>query len=472
MNWSPYLAVTGIFLVWRLLLFKITDPDQDPAVFLTAFAANPLSELMTRLRYAFTDVIESSLMVWMQTFRPEIFASNSVYVWGAWGLVLLVAVMTVFYLVRLESYTASPNSATMDARVGWTKQAIIVGAFALFVALLPVWFANREIKLGGLFDRYTLPAMFGACLLVVGLIQRTIRTRLQQIIILSIMVALATGFHFRNADQFRENWLVQKSFFWQLSWRVPGLKLGTAVLIDGTPSSFPGDYAIAAPLNFLYAPRHSSVKLSYWMFNLWEERWAKLSNSGSLEEGARLESAVRSVFFSGSTSNSLAIWFAPPRCLRVLDRRLGDEVPGLPLRAQAAQSISNMDLIVANSGSQVRPPPEIFGREPARSWCYYFQKADWARQLGAWSLVAQRGDEVLSLGLTPSDETEWLPFVEGYIHVGRYGEARTIMMNAFQHKRVVWPALCHLLKRLQDTQAADTARKAFIDDMNAQLSCV
>src|SRR4030095_254922 len=76
-NWSPYVAVTGIFLVWRLFIFKAAVPFLDQSSYFKSIAAHPLFALRSRIRKAFTDVIESSLMAWGQTFRPEIFDLDS-----------------------------------------------------------------------------------------------------------------------------------------------------------------------------------------------------------------------------------------------------------------------------------------------------------------------------------------------------------------------------------------------------------
>ncbi len=60
------------------------------------------------------------------------------------------------------------------------------------------------------------------------------------------------------------------------------------------------------------------------------------------------------------------------------------------------------------------PPTVAFGPEPDRGWCYYYQKADLARQRGAWDQVLVIGGQAFGQGLEPRDLIEWMPFLQAY----------------------------------------------------------
>jgi hypothetical protein len=406
-------------------------------------------------------------MAWGQTFQPDIFALYSRSVWVAWGLVLVGAVVVILYLMRLGSNTETESSSTISVQERWPKQAITIGLIAIVLGGLPLWFANRQVHLGDNSDRYTLAMMFGACIFLAGLIHLVLKSRFQQMALVSILIGLAIGFHFRNADHFRRDWSTQKSLFWQLSWRVPGLQPNTSILIDEPPLLLPNDYALAAPVNFLYDPKHSSAQLNYWAFNLSKDLGEKVPQ---LAEGVHLKRMANSLSFEGSTSNSLVAWFSPPSCLRIVDPAR-DEIVRLSPLTRVAQPLSHLDRILTNPVSQARPPADIFGPEPEHCWCYYFEKADLARQMGNWQEVAQLGDEANRSGLKPGDLTEWLLFVEAYANMRRYDDARKAAAFASQDL-IARPALCSLLSRLEDTDPQqDTAHRAFIEDLNAPLSC-
>ena len=492
-NWSPYLAVVGVFSIWRLFLFRTSVSFLDQSSYFKSIAAHPLFALQSRVRKAFADVIESSLMAWGQTFSPEIFnldSPDSRSLWIALGLVPLTAAVIIIYLMRLKSRTEVGSEASALADTKWARSAIVIGLLAIVLGGLPIWFIGRRVNLdpSSSANRYTLAMMFGACILVVGLIRLIIKSRRQQIVVLGILVGLAVGFHFRNADSFRKQWLTQKSLYWQLSWRVPRLKPGTSILLDAPKSLFvPLDYFLTAPVNFIYAPQHSSPQLDYSAFVLSKDK--DLGHDvPQLTDGVPLKQSFFSLSFTGSTSDSLVVWFSPPSCLRVLDPHL-EQIPQLSPQARAAQPISHLDRIITSPTSEARPPAEIFGHSPEPCWCYYFEKADLARQTGDWQQVAQIGDEATRLGFKPDDPSEWLLFVEGYANVGRYTDARdtaelalraistqpgTVATRSPTQNELALltrPAMCSLLKRLDGTGSQNASHKAFIADIHAQLLC-
>jgi len=64
------------------------------------------------------------------------------------------------------------------------------------------------------------------------------------------------------------------------------------------------------------------------------------------------------------------------------------------------------------------PPAVVFGTEPPHGWCYYYEKADLARQRGDWDQVWNLGDQALDKGFAPQDAIEWVPFLQAYAMAG------------------------------------------------------
>ena len=60
------------------------------------------------------------------------------------------------------------------------------------------------------------------------------------------------------------------------------------------------------------------------------------------------------------------------------------------------------------------PPTLVFGPEPSRGWCYYYEKADLARQRGDWEEVLTLEGEAMKQGFAPADMIEWMPFLQAY----------------------------------------------------------
>jgi hypothetical protein len=70
-------------------------------------------------------------------------------------------------------------------------------------------------------------------------------------------------------------------------------------------------------------------------------------------------------------------------------------------------------------GSKFAVPPYFpFGVEPAHNWCYYYEKAAYARQVEDWQTVLNFGDQIAGLHLKPQDLIEWMPFLQAYAHFG------------------------------------------------------
>jgi hypothetical protein len=422
-SWLPFVAVLALYLVWRLVLFHPSGVNDQSKV-LQIIQGSPFIYLLHRLYAITSDLVEAGIVAWARTAGADLLTFGSIR-WVGCGIALAAAAAagTFWYLKRLDSRSDPALFVPREGSATWTSQAMAVGIVAILTGGLPFWFGNRDIRLDTLADRYTVPVMLGCVVLLAAVSQAMTRKAVRHIAFISLLVGLSVAFHFRNTLQFIEDWSIQKELLWQLSWRVPALKPGTLVLADESVVSFPRSYSFLGPVNFLYAPDHVSAELNYGLFALSMVLQEELP---SLAENQPFHYAFRTISFTASTSESLVLWFSPPSCLRVLDPSR-DEIPHLPPLAKAAKRISHLDRIVPQPSAGATPPASIFGREPDHSWCYYFQKADLARQWKNWPQVAQIGDEARRLGLAPGDSTEWLPFVEGYLRTGRPAEAEQVL---------------------------------------------
>lgn len=420
-SYVPYLAVLVSYLGWRLVLFHPVGVNDQTQVF-QVIRSNPIGYVLHRLYVVFTDLIEAGALAWTRTATSDLFAFAGIR-WVLGGLLLgtVAAAVTFRHVIRLE-----PASSDAQESPAWSAQAIGLGMAAMILGGLPFWFGNRDIQLDTLSDRYTLPVVLGVTLLVTAASHRMMRRGVQRAALIALIVGLSVAFHLRSTAQFAQDWSAQTSLMWQLHWRAPALKPSTLVLADESVVAFPRSYSLLGPINFQYAPGHRSSSLAYGFFALPTVLGDEL---GSLIDGEPFSYAFRILSFQASTSESLVVWFSPPSCLRVLDSTR-DEIPHLPTVARAARSLSHVNRILARpsgpSGPSA-PATSMFGAEPDHGWCYYFEKADLARQQGDWQQVAYLGDEVKRLALRPSDATEWLPILEGYIRTGRRADALDVM---------------------------------------------
>jgi hypothetical protein len=151
----------------------------------------------------------------------------------------------------------------------------------------------------------------------------------------------------------------------------------------------------------------------------------------------------------------------------VLDPVYDRDYPQLPIGLKDAIPLSRpVSLIEPDANIQ---PAAIFAPEPSHdNWCYYFQKADLARQEEDWDLVAETGDVAFSLEESPNHATERLPFIEGYAMAGRWQDAEDLTHETLEINRFTSPMLCSLWERVKAN--AESPDPSTIDSMLA-LTC-
>jgi hypothetical protein len=116
--------------------------------------------------------------------------------------------------------------------------------------------------------------------------------------------------------------------------------------------------------------------------------------------------------------------------------------------------------------------PEVYGSEPVHGWCYYFQKADLARQMGDWKTVTQLGDAAFALKDYPNDPVERFVFIEGYAHTADWKKAVELSMDSYQvSKKVTGPLLCKLWDRIAHETEDTPERKVTLDAVQSKLEC-
>jgi hypothetical protein len=175
--------------------------------------------------------------------------------------------------------------------------------------------------------------------------------------------------------------------------------------------------------------------------------------------------------FHGNTSQMLVFYYAPPRCLRLLDPEIDSQnrlIPDDSLLRDAAQLSSTAPIL----SEPLAKMPKIYQPEPAHGWCYYFQKADLARQTGDWKAVAELGDEVFALDDYPNDPIERFVFIEGYAHTTDWEKAVELSLASHKvSKNYVGPLLCKLWDRIARETDNTLEQKAALERVQSKFEC-
>jgi hypothetical protein len=112
-----------------------------------------------------------------------------------------------------------------------------------------------------------------------------------------------------------------------------------------------------------------------------------------------------------------------------------------PLLTQALPR-ANMSRIISQPDMVSLPPVEIFGREPAHTWCYYYQKADLARQSENWAQAVALLEEADQRGYEPAKKSEWLLFVDAYTRMGDFSAAEKLTRRIQSRDPRLTQSLC------------------------------
>ena len=108
---------------------------------------------------------------------------------------------------------------------------------------------------------------------------------------------------------------------------------------------------------------------------------------------------------------------SPSSCVHVIKGLQPEFSLADPDSIRVIGSYSESERVLLNETSHT-PPAVVFGTEPSHDWCYYYQKADLARQRGDWEEVLKFGGEAFERGLAPKDSIEWMPFLQAYAWAG------------------------------------------------------
>jgi len=227
------------------------------------------------------------------------------------------------------------------------------------------------------------------------------------------------------------------------------LKPDTLVLMN-EKLSFYADNSISAPLNWIYAPKNHSDQIDYVLFYPTN----RLDHSlPALQKDIPIQYDYIAGQFNGNTSQVVAFYYDPPACLRLLEPELDANNRFIldDSHMREASALSNPGQILDSADAIM---PAIYQPEPVHGWCYYFEKADLARQFGDWKEVTKLGDIALKLNDHPNNPVERFVFIEGYTQKGDWDQALKLSKESYQvSKSYLGPLLCQLWKRIETETA-------------------
>lgn len=407
--WGPYLLAAAAFLYWRVFIFSFQT--YRPKL-LIELGESPLSGVKTLAARIFSDLsvvtVESYRTAFKQPAAPE----------RRWAFYLVLLLAAVFLTLLFASATENDPEDSRTQKTDGTSAMILTGIAALIAAGIPFWATLLPIETRFPWDRSTIPFSFGAALLIAGSIRAAFRPSAAPLA-LAAVCALSIGAHTVNAFIYRNETLKLNDYFWQLAWRAPALQPGTTLISADIPLDRTSDNDLTPIVNWQYAPELRGTAYAYKYFDL-HLRYHDFFASSS--PGSPIEHTYRSHTFRGATDQVLALTYKAGGCLWTLTER-EREFPGLDPDLAALIPISSNERIELNASTPALPPAAI-GPEPARSYCYTFQRLRSAEQAddleAARRLAAQLENDP---ELRPSDPFDYIPAVLAFAAIGNETQA-------------------------------------------------
>jgi hypothetical protein len=463
-NWLAYLVVFLMAIYWRVFIYNPPIEDPNALAWLDLLVQNPFAAFVRLFEIVLRDVASVMLVTWNRVLKVETITFDTIFSIGVWLIVIISALSVFVFIKYLKTDDVDKKPASQ-----WRKQFMFLGLWGIICSFIPVWLTNRASVVGMYADRFALAGIFGASILLVGIIDYLLADAFKKRLVISLLVGLAVGLHLRVANEFRWDWVHQQRFYWQFHWRIPALEPNTAIFAEGTLFGFVGDYPTSFALNVLQIEKHFSKDPAYWFFEL-DNKFMNFSKQ--FLNGNPVKDSLRNVSFEGWSLDSIVLDFDSQsgNCLWVVDE--GDElVFSLPGLTRAAIPMSDVTRIITDeSAMALSIPEEIFGEEPPPTWCYYFQKASLARQNEDWDSIIKIKPEVDHVGFKPQNPFEWIPFVDAYLQLGLWQDAQELTLSAYASNADTAAAFCqmwdHALKKFPDSISEDD-----LDAVYDQLSC-
>lgn len=468
MFFLPYFAVIVGVTVWRLFFFENQNASYS-YVTLDRIRQNPLIGISTLFQYVLRDFWVTVPQAWAFPFVPASASELGTRV----SILAAALVLFLTLLIGIYLYFYIKPQQTKQTR---TKEMLLLGFFTWLFAGISFWLVGIEPQLHFSADRFTMPFMFGSSLILVAFISLLSFRPILSYGLLALLIAFSVGKQLETNVAYVRDWDVHHSFFWQMSWRIPALERNTTVLTNDLPVTYFSDNSLSGPLNWIYGREGEMDHILYFA--------SVRINRGlpDLEPGLPIEQNYLARTFYGNTSQMVVINYSPPGCLRVLDSVVDSENRLLDPLLREAALLSNPSRI--NADNAVVMPEYLFASEPQRGWCYYFEKAELARQLGDWEEVVELGNIALQLeDDSPNDPVERFVFIEGYAHAGEWERAVELSKVSYRVSReFVGPLLCRLWERIETETTisaesdalsgeAVSKRNDALSDMRNTFSC-
>lgn len=437
-EWAyPALAGPGLFLIWRIFFFESERGATDVDFQFLQFIQYPIQTLYHWTVQVAQDLFDVTLAAWV---IPLAQLTGYIQRWGgALAILTTAALVVALYRSKLGETSSEPDQAD------FTREAFLLGALTAIGGLIPIAVVNRDVVFPA-FSRYSLVSSAGVAILIVTALMHLNRRTLQLgVIAVLSLIALLT--HHGNAVKYANDSDALRYFWWQVAWRVPQFEKNVTLVAVYPAGAIEEDYFVWGPANLIYYPEKQNEK------NIQPGLFAAIVNRDTVLKALtrqRQEYDQRKNIITYANYRNIVILTQPTAsaCVRVIDGTR-PELSHWDLDAIRVMSpYSEMEHVLADEAPHA-PPEVVFGPEPTHGWCFFYQKADLARQQGDWEAVLEIGGQAFDQNLSPADPIEWMPFLQAYAATGNV-ERLTELAPVVTADPYVAQQACHILLSMEN----------------------
>lgn len=402
----PSLVAPGVFLIWRIFFFQSERGATDVNLQFEQVKLYPIQTIYHWTVQVIQDLFDVLLNAWTIPLSELL---GYVQLWGS--LIALAAVALVLFVFMKQSHDDSQN----DSQPGkFSVEALWLGLLSAAAGLIPIAMVNREVAFP-FFSRYSLVSSVGVSIFIVALLS-FVNGRILRAAIAAGLLLIAMLTHHANAVKYAEETSMFKMFWWQVSWRAPQLQKGTTLIADYPVGGAEEDYFVWGPASLIYYPEKQNPEA------IQPGLYAAVLNSNTVSKiltRERQQYDNRKNIVTYPNYRNILILTQPTSnsCVHTIDGTRPEYSRNERDSIRVVGAYSEIEHVLTDEAPHL-PPMVVFGPEPAQGWCYYYEKADLARQRGDWEEVLALGNEALDKGFVPKDSVEWIPFLQGYAVAG------------------------------------------------------
>ncbi|HNC07198.1 MAG TPA: hypothetical protein PLX14_00750 [Anaerolineales bacterium] len=463
LNWLPYLTALAAYVIWRMFLY-VPPPigDRNAPKILYALFQSPIETIGYLIRTALQDSLIVTFTSWYRTLVPELLSFASVFNWFVLFITGLSFLAAAFFLTKTFS-----TPSTQSKR--WLASPLTLGLLLVFLGLAPLWIIGQDVvthknQFAG--SRFGIGSTLGAALILAVILENLLDDVKKKIAVVSVCIALAVSMHLTNAKDFSYSWEKQERLARELLWRAPSLEPGTAIVTDEEILGYMGSYSVSYSLITTYQSGDIDSP-PYWYFPFYYTN----PNVNDYLSGTSLEGSKLTMDFKGNSQQMILLSFNPEmqRCLWILQpqdtnlRLVNDDMQ----RLAAGSDIQ----LIKQTDVEPAPPKDIYGETNTQTWCYYFEKADLARQYAQWEEIVRLWEEAQAVGERPDNGFEYIPFIEGWGHTGNWEQVKETTKFAKRISAGLEPSLCSAMDRLTESAPASQEKDETIKNLKEDLDC-